>query len=184
LSNSIGDLQRTSKPAFAWQSSPSLERFRRSTTAHGKTSPNSTALAFLPMKPSSSKPRFAVPLSSGAASTSERDLYPKDGTPLSPKKWVWVLSLGSLPVTAIIWTDLDSPQAAEGQKHPPKHRQASKARQILLHTAICSSALAVVRANKKVRINFDSFGGNGVIHVRLMFQGLLKVRMLQAQVSL
>lgn len=88
------------------------------------------------------------------------------------KAWVWVEPKGSVPVTVVIWTDLDSPRAHEGQRIPAEARPRVEGwTDFGAHRHLpIGGILAPVRANKRTRIVFEASSGEG----RIRIMGFLK----------
>jgi hypothetical protein len=83
------------------------------------------------------------------------------------KQWVWVPPKGSAPVTAVIWTDLDSPRAQEGKRISAEALPRVEGwTDFGTHRYLpIGGILAPIRANKRTRIVFEASAFQGQIRV-------------------
>jgi hypothetical protein len=88
------------------------------------------------------------------------------------KQWVWVEPKGSVPVTAVIWTDLDSPRAHEGVHIPPMAQPRVEGwTDFGAHRYLpIGGILAQVRANKQTRVVLEAAAVEGRIRVMAWLQ--------------
>ena len=84
------------------------------------------------------------------------------------RQWVWVAPKGSVPVTAVIWTDLDSPRAIQrGVRIPAEARPRVEGwTDFGTHRYLpIGGILAPIRANRRTRIAFEATVAGGRIRV-------------------
>jgi len=88
------------------------------------------------------------------------------------RQWVWTAPKGSAPITAVIWTDLDSPRMRDQRRIPAEARPRIEGwTDYGTHRYLpIGGILAPVRANKRTHIAFEAVALPGRIRVTAALQ--------------